>query len=109
MDIRKANQPKTGPQSGIGPERGTIPYSGSMQEVGKATKLSSHEQLRARQQAAPIRDRIELSETAQIHVAQDVHGDRLRESLVKELKGAYQDGSLNSRTRIEKAAAQLLS
>ena len=53
-------------------------------------------------------DRIELSEAVRNHMASDLEGETLRANLVVELRSAYQDGSLLTRERIEKAASRLL-
>ncbi len=53
-------------------------------------------------------DRIELSQAAQSHMATNLEGEALRANLVNELRSAYQDGSLLSQERIERAAHRLL-
>lgn len=53
-------------------------------------------------------DRIDLSEVAQLFTADDAEAAAARAALVDELRGAYQNGTLNSGERIEKAAQRLL-
>ncbi len=65
------------------------------------------------QEAAPLKrpahaDRIELSEAARNHMASNLEGESLRANLVNELRNAYQDGSLITQERIERAAHRLL-
>lgn len=53
-------------------------------------------------------DRVELSPTARLFAGDGPESDEARASLVESLTAAYQDGTLNTRERIERAASRLL-
>jgi hypothetical protein len=104
MELRKTTDQQAQAKSldsarvGLGaarPQNGTIASSGKVHDP-KALQRPAHA------------DRIELSEAARNHMATDVEGDALRANLVTELRSAYQDGSLMTQERIEKAAHHLL-
>ena len=104
MELRKTNDQQGSAKAldskrvGLGAaktQNGTQVQAGLGQET-KALRRPAHA------------DRIELSEAARNHMASNLEGDALRADLVKELRSAYQDGSLLTQERIEMAAHNLL-
>ena len=104
MELRKTNDQQArakalDPQrAGLGATKAQNETQASAGAAGEAKPL--HRPAHA--------DRIELSEAARNHMATNLEGEALRANLVNELRTAYQDGSLLSQERIERAAHRLL-
>lgn len=103
---RGQETPKTAPK---GMEQVSASLAEARRSVPEAVR-DSQESLRrsAVLTRAAHDDRIDLSEVAQLFTADDAEAVAARASLVEELRGAYQNGTLNDPERIERAAQRLL-
>ncbi len=117
MELRNTGAPQgpdRGHEAAVSSPKGMEKVSENLAEarssVGEAVR-DSEEALRrsAVLTRAAHDDRIDLSEVAQLFTADDAEAVAARAALIDELRGAYQNGTLASPERIEKAAQRLLS
>ncbi|MCP3914539.1 MAG: hypothetical protein GY711_03155 [bacterium] len=119
MELRNSQQP------GNGPERFRKPVAPDAaaevrEQLVKTQETTSSELAEARQRVERVKadaadralrmppgaDKLDLSSAATALAADE--GERDRADLVSELKAAYESGTLNGRSRIERAAQRLL-
>ncbi|MCP5021722.1 MAG: hypothetical protein GY930_08075 [bacterium] len=104
MDLRKTTN-QQGTHNALDSKRVGL---GAAKAQNETTVQSNKAQEAAALKRPAHADRIELSEAARNHMASNQEGESLRANLVQELRSAYEDSSLITQERIEKAARRLL-